>query len=94
MDNRQHVVAFKRRYEFRHIACVVLATIFSFLFSIPLTAGLERGAALGLIVTFSLLGALIGSKRRASVGFFYFCLVGVLVMSWLVSFQFITPPGP
>ena len=84
----------KARFEFRELACVALSTIFSFLFSIPLTIGLEHKVALLLIVTFSTLGYVIGFKRRKSVGFFYFCLIGVSVMAWIVSFQFITPPTP
>lgn len=70
---------------FRAISCVVLGALTALLISLPLSNP-EHGTGTVLFpIAFTLLGGLLGYRKRASSFFFYFCLVAVVVLAGLVS---------
>ena len=75
--------------QFRGLACVVLGAITGVLIGLPLAI---EGRA--WIVPVSLIaGLMVGYRRRRSVAFLYFCLVTILLLATVISFQGTPPTG-
>lgn len=69
--------------KFFAAACIILGALAAALISIPLSYKLTQGANPIIITAMTLLGALIGYRRRNSRAFFYAALLAILLISSL-----------
>jgi hypothetical protein len=74
---------------FREIVCVVLGAITAVLIALPVVTQEGAPSPIALLALFGGMGALIGYRKRHSTFFFYLCLVSVIALSSLISYNLI-----
>ena len=72
--------------DFYSLAAVFLAALVGLLITIPVTMADRQGSSWLLLVGI-IAGGLVGWRRRKSHAFLYFCLVCVIALATLISFQ-------
>ncbi len=72
----------------------MLSSIIGLLISIPLSGEMNSRYRGAFLLASALGGAIIGRRRKDSVGFFYFCLIAVVALAWLVSFRYFVMDSP
>ncbi|MBX7137764.1 MAG: hypothetical protein K1X83_07240 [Oligoflexia bacterium] len=71
--------------RFREISTTLLGGMLGLMSAFPLVGNQSRLAALAICVFFGALGIVAGYRRRQSVLFFYFLLIGVVTMASILS---------
>lgn len=80
----------KVRYEkFTDGVSVLLGALMGLLVAIPLASTELRSSGAILVVGATVFGGLTGFRRRKSRAFLYFCLIGICVLSSLISFSLV-----
>jgi uncharacterized SAM-binding protein YcdF (DUF218 family) len=62
------------------------------LVAVPMTSTNLQSMGTPLLLIAVLFGGIAGHRHRNNRAFLYFCLVGILVLSTLISFSMLEPP--
>jgi hypothetical protein len=79
--------------KFLHGGSIFLGALMGCLVTIPIISTELQSFGAPLLVGAALFGGLAGHRHRENRAFLYFCILGILVLSTLISFSMFQPMG-